>query len=244
MKSLGAFFGVATLCVSAVGFAQVESGQYNELIAIASKHAAEKQLRQIPGARLGSRAQNALKLNGRFYEPGQSWLVKFLPTSDPAVAGMSRKSAPLAEPTLTPQPTTYEFKVLEVTPEHQANIQIKQRILPGDASGDGRVERIVLTMSAQFTPVRKSVFYRDGRRPISIDFEGHGALAMGFEATPVDLPNLNSDDGHPVSDANGRGALEFRVSDLFGRPVEALWREGELWPAVVKSVAGTAVVQK
>lgn len=234
---------VLGLCLTTTCFAQVETALYNELISIASKHAAEKSLKSIPSARLGQRAIAALRLTDKFYALGQSWAVKFTPSGDPGFAGMARKAQPAAAQ-IAMQPTIYDFKVIGFSVDGDARIRIEQRVGQGEMRADARVDHIVLTMSKAYIPVSKEIHYRDGRRPLSIDLQSRAAMAMGFEAAPVDLPNLGENDGKQVRDESGKTGLEFHGSDLFARPVNAVWLEGEAWPSRVSTSAGTAVVEK
>jgi hypothetical protein len=225
--------------------AQQSDAEYLELLAIAQKsverrrEAREQRARARLSRGLGATQVARLGLNRKFYEKGQSWRVVFTPSADPAVAAIVRKELPGTKGG-TMKPTEFEYSVLDASTE-EARIQVKQ--LPGGAPLDARVDHVVLTIASDFVPRRKEIFYRDGRAPVVLVYAAEGPLAMGFEATPLELPNLSEDEGEAVRDG-GVPALRFQTQDLFARPVEAVWREGEAWPAEVKTVAGVARLKR
>lgn len=232
--------------------AQESEAEYRELLGIAQKSIEHKRERaesrrrvQLTlGARLGASQIARLGLNRRFYETGQSWRVRFTPSADPSVAAIARKSEQGAAGR-TLRPTEFAYVVVEVgappgasrPADDEARIRVSQ--LPGEALLDARVEYVLLTVGRDFVPRKREIHYRDGRAPIVLLYAGTGPLSMGFDATPLELPNLSEDEGTPTRDG-GVAALRFRTQDVYARPVEALWREGDPWPAEVKTVAGTA----
>ena len=238
---------LSVLCLLAAGQgaqAQVEPGQVNEMLGIMQRHLSEVKLRAVPGARLGDTSTTALKLGQRFYRVGEKWAVRFEPTSDPSIATMARKSILDADSQnpITADPIIYDYAVLAVSGEGNAKIGITQRLTRPEAKANGLVDHVVLTIGPRFTPVGKEIHYRDGRPPLSIAIAARGNFAMGFDATPTDLPNILTDNGTPVRGLDGAAGLEFTTVDIYGRPVTTLWREGEVWPASVKTTSGTATL--
>lgn len=234
---------VAELALPASGFAQVDDAMYRDLMSIAQKRVRERQLRRVPGARLGLGAIQALKLSERFYKPGDAWAVRFTPTSDPAVAAMARMESVADVKPVERESSTYDFKVIGLPDANLARVSVTQRLAPGENRMDPKIDHVVLTMNRRFIPVKKEIYYRNGRPPLAIALDERGPMAMGMEAAPVDMPNLGNDDGTPLVDpATGKPGVRFETEDIYGRSVSATWLEGELWPSVVDTTAGTARV--
>lgn len=246
--SLGLLLSLSGSC-----FAQVESSEYNRLAAIASRFAAEKKLRALPAARLGEVAIAKLKLDRKYYKLGESWRVKFTPNGDPNIAAMTRNSLPENGEVIQTDPSIYEYKVTGFTDAGFAQIDIRQIVSRNQMRAEPRIDHVVLTLNRRFSPVLKQVFYRDGRVPLRVEANPDQAFAMGFEAAPMDLPNLDSLDGESVQDGEDHSgsaglarltSLRFETSDIFARKVEVVWREGELWPSTVKTTSGIAKLQR
>lgn len=231
---------VTGMLVAVAAQAQVDSALYDQGLEIAAKHARAKKMRQVPGARLSVSAVQKLKLTGKYYAPGQRWVVKFTPTSDPAVAAMTRKVAmTAATATVSAEPVFYDFEVLEIAASGNARVRVKEKVAQGRSPQDGRIDHLVIELNQRYVPVKKEIYYRDGRRPILLELNPHNPLSLGFEAMPIDLPNLGEDDGIEIRDERGPG-LKFETNDLLARPITVVWHEGEIWPSQVKLVSGTA----
>lgn len=198
------------------------------------------------------RALSMVGLQRRFYEVGQSWSVDFRANE----STLARKSGGLAvDPTVRTlrRPSRFDYKVLAIDSRlHRASIEVRQHINSDDLPVDPRLERVILTVSEQFVVLAKELFYRDGRAPTTIALNAAGNVPMGFDAYPVDLPDLASREGQPLREVpdelkerpglTSARALDFRVNDLFARPVRLIWTEGEVWPVYVQSPAGTAIL--
>ncbi len=222
--------------------AQVDSNQVSERLSIMQKHVQELKLRAVPGARLRESAASALRLQERFYHLGEKWSVRFEPTNDAAIASMARKSAVDEGGTVVTEPLLYDYEVVGLGADGNARISITQRVAGSEGRADGQVDHVVLGISPRFTPVSREIFYRDGRPPRTIAIAARGNLAMGFSATPTDLPNLLTDDGVPARDHAGSSGLKFTTVDIYGRTVTTFWREGDVWPSTVQMVSGTATL--
>lgn len=227
--------------VASAAFAQTDEAQLRQSLEIAAKFAREKKLKQVPVARLAPGSIDLLKLNGKFYHLKDHWTVKFTPNQE--VAAMARMAAPDGGEVREGEPSFYEFTVLEVTDEGLARIEVRPRKDREAWSADRNFDHLVLVMNKRFIPLRKEIYHKGNAQPARVlRFDSGETMASGFEASPLDLPNLGTDDGKPVRDSAGRVALAFDVQDLFGRPVSVLWRQGEMWPAEVRSTAGLATV--
>ncbi|MBI3558171.1 MAG: hypothetical protein HY074_18045 [Deltaproteobacteria bacterium] len=223
--------------------AQVDAAEVGERLSIMQRHVQELKLRAIPSARLRESTVNTLKLDRRAYRKGEKWAVRFEPTNDAAIASMARKASVADEGgTISTEPLLYDFEVLELAGDGNARIAITQRVASPEGRADRQVDHIVLVVSPRFTPVMKEIHYRDGRPPRSIAIAARGNFAMGFSATPTDLPNLATDDGVPMRDRDGSPALKFDTVDIYGRPVTTTWRAGDVWPAEVKTVSGNSTL--
>jgi hypothetical protein len=241
------FVSITSGASVATGFVHDASAQYdpamvNEMLQIMSKHVQEKKLREIPYARLRDVALTVLGLDRRFYLLGETWAVKFTPTGDPNVIAMPMMESQHSSSYIERTPVIYDFRVAEIVSKRLARISIAQRVVSGEQRADSRIDHLIIIMNHQFVPVGKEIHYRDGRPPVIIAMDPQRPSAMGFDAAPIDLPNLASDDGAPARDAAGKPGLEFKTVDVYARPVTVFWREGGLWPAAVRTVAGTAVL--
>jgi hypothetical protein len=215
----------------------------HDMLGIMQKHVQEQKLKRVPGARLGLASIQTLKLGSRFYQAGQTWSVRFTPNGDPNVAAMVRKVDISSVAEVARDAATFDYRVLGFDDAGNARISVTQRVGANELRAEPRVDHVVLSVNRKFSPVRKEIFYRDGRAPLTIRYDSGAVTMMGFSAAPIDLPNLDNDDGSEIEDG-GKKALQFEVMDLYARPVTTIWREGELWPALVKTTAGDAVLIK
>lgn len=242
MKVCTLFIGLGVLLGSDAK-AQVDPRLAGDLLAVMDRHVQERKLAKVPTARLTDLSINTLMLTRRFYRQGDEWVVTFLPASDPSVAAMARMIPIDSVGQVDTRPAIYDYRVTAVV-DRGALISVRQRVADGEQRADERVDHYVLEMDRRFVPVRKEIHYRDGRVPLSLSYDPRGPMSVGFEAAPLDLPDITKDDGTPTRDASGRPALEFHINDIYARPVMVIWSETQPWPSLVKTVAGTAVLSQ
>jgi hypothetical protein len=242
--------GILSLVLAGQAFAQSSEADYLKLLEVAQKHVRDQRVRELVGSGGGSpaAARAVLGLERRFFAPGNHWTVEVTPND----IVDARKTAEPGAPA-TREPRNFEFRVLDVDASHLATIEIR-----GSDSGplpavSLPIEREELVVNDRFVVERKVIHYRDGRPTLELKRGGTRNVASGFDPFPTDLPDLaQAGEGAPLRDvpAELRGAgldpakaRDFRFSDLYGRPVRAIWRDGDVWPIYVSAPAGTAVVR-
>ena len=223
-------------------------------------------------------ALSRLGLLRHVFAVGQHWTVQVTPKVDSRGRPPISSAEPL--PAAEPERVLYDFKVLSVVPGSNARVEVRERAATSEALSS-RVDHIVLTLNEQFVvrakeihhvnrpahssvrqgataPVdRTSTIERQGAtapvdRTTTIEFGGEANVALGFEAYPIDLPDLGSAENEPLRDIPKAVAkhlpvapehiLDFHFNDLFARPVRALWAEGDVWPLYYENTAFTAIL--
>jgi hypothetical protein len=174
----------------------------------------------------------------------------------PYAALSDLSSAPLSEArnasgrrTKAKSSVIFDYKVLFVDADKTdkkkgAHIEIrpsKSATKAEDWRADASIESMEITVNRSFVVVHRTLHFRDGRAPVSLATDDVSNISLGFSAFPVDLPNLGTPANLESSDS-GEGVTEFKWDDLYARPMQAVWKDGDVWPELVRSPAGTAVL--
>lgn len=226
-----------------------QDADYLKYLKIAQDHATKEKMRGAVTPGSASSAIAVLGLRQRFYRTGDVWSVAFTPSDNPDVR---RSSSPAELVAVKRKPVYFDYKVVDVDAQRLARIEVRQRVGENEIAIDQRIDHMILVINPQFVTVRKEIHFRDGRAPATMVTNGQANLSTGFSAYPVDLPTLNSSEGETlreipselkkVADFDAKRALDFHASDLYARPVRAIWRDSDLWPVYVKTPAGTSIL--
>ncbi|MBI3554854.1 MAG: hypothetical protein HY074_01160 [Deltaproteobacteria bacterium] len=184
----------------------------------------------------------------KFYVLGQTWTVQVTHKSD----SRGRPPAMSVDPSGSKQESQilYDFKVTAIDAQNRARVEVTVR----DALPASPVRHMALIINDQFVVVAREIHYGDGRGMRRIEFGSDANVALGFDAYPIELPDLATAGAELAREVpravrpHLRGASErivdFSFDDLFGRPVRALWADGDGWPLYYENTAFTAVLVK
>lgn len=201
-------------------------------------------------------------LRTRAYQVGDSWTVIAMKSEEQRVAAL--KMAPDAAPRPAPELGVFRYTVVEA-PERSGEIEI--RVEPQASHGislpDSRVRSLTLRADASF--LQKAKVYAFGRggsreRRVPVSPDGIRSNVTPLELFPIDLPRIELGEGRRVAelpelpagiarvaresgyDPKPGDGLWFEEQDFFGRPVELFWRQGDPWPAYIKTPQGLAIL--
>jgi len=246
---------ISVIGIKPVWSAEMQGQDYFTLLGIAAK-AVRAQKNAVPASSEGGpiSAVAALGLERRPLQVGEKWRVSFTPSND-SIARMSMDPVDLQESKRNP--LFFEFRVTNIsqtTSGRLAQVEVKQddtQVRKGYLA-DPRVDSILITLNERFGLVRKEIRYRDGRAPGQFQESPQENVVSGFSAYPIDLPNVSTVSGETLRDIpaalKGRikvdlaHTLDFQFSDLYARPMRAIWQDSDPWPVYVESPAGIAVL--
>ncbi len=132
----------------------------------------------------------------------------------------------------------------------------------GAALSDARVQNILITLNERDQEVEKSYLFKGQSSRISVSPNGPRSPMTAVEGSPIDFPDVLTAErveGLPVAElpaalqqflarhgysADPKRGPWYETSDLFGRPVEMMWIDGEPWPRILKTAQGFAVLLK
>lgn len=234
--------GVLVFLLAGCAFAQ--EAEYLTRLGVIQKFAREQKVRGLLGVGENSPARAAvvLGLSRRALVTGESWSSEFFPSPSPDDGGEGEPGR---------KPFHFDFKVTSVDSNRLARVEVRQNRGLDAVAADPRVDHMVLFLDERFVVVRRETHHRDGRPPVVLLTNGRANMPTGFQAYPIDLPNLSLAEGQPVRDVPAElksradfdpgKALDFRFSDLYARPLRAIWRDGDAWPIYVSTPAGVSV---
>jgi hypothetical protein len=199
------------------------------------------------------------RLMGRYYEVGDHWEVAAWVTPHPNMSPNSeeRKSASGVQ-----KGGIFRYEVVSVnkTAAPSVVIEVRQLTAHGMTPIDRRVDKISLTMDDKMVQSQKSYFLHGSSRPLRVAPSGMRSRVSELELFPLDVPELVSAIAETplklpelpaaVSELMGRlgvspelkQATWFEQDDFFGRPIQALWERGKLWPSYFRTSNGVAVL--
>lgn len=200
-------------------------------------------------------------LFGREYRVGDSWDVASW-TFEKTMARMTTDPAHLEERGGRGGVFHYEVISVKTTPEPEVIIQVTQLEQYGIKKADARVRSLHLLMNDRMLQSHKTYQIEDhAGRPhaISVSPDGVHSAITTLELFPLDVPELNTASGptqqlptlpdglksvaaqagfHP-DPAKSRS---FDQDDFFGRQIQAIWQQGDPWPAYIKTSNGVSIL--
>ncbi len=154
----------------------------------------------------------------------------------------------------------FNYEVTQVIESWKSYVVI--RVTQRDAVDDS-FESLELRISPKGKQLEKSYRLKGNKKSVSVSPDSVRSPLTSIESLPLDFPNLTqarvsvphrlpqlplalsstlSARGDELG-ARGLGNAQwFESEDFFGRPVQALWRRGELFPAYLKTPQGVAVL--
>ncbi|MEW6055204.1 MAG: hypothetical protein AB1540_01205 [Bdellovibrionota bacterium] len=231
--------------------AQQAGPEYLELLGIAQRALREKKLRNVvtSGSVQPANRVSSIWAKHRFYRKGETWVVDFTSRES---AIMRKSNAPEDQVLAKRRPSAFIFSVIGVEPNNKmARVEVRQKLEKDDVPVDPRIDHLVLHINEIFVVVKQETHFRDGAPAHTVESSSLSNVSTGFSAYPVDLPNINLDEGTTIAElpeelrgeVDPKQALEFRSTDLYGRSLSMIWREGDVWPVYVKSPTGIAVLR-
>jgi hypothetical protein len=235
------------------------AGDYSEQLRIVQKKIERQRASETT---LGSGALSSallFRLMGRYYEVGDHWEVAAWITQHPNMAPNSeeRKSTSSVR-----KGGIFRYEVVSVNKNAKSSVVIEVRQLwaHGMTPVDTRVEKISLTMNDKMVQSQKSYLLKGISRPLHVAPSGMRSQISELELFPLDVPELVSAVAETplrfpevptaVSDLMARlgvstelkQATWFEQDDFFGRPIQALWEKGKLWPSYFRTSNGVAIL--
>ncbi|MCM2279334.1 MAG: hypothetical protein NDJ89_14760 [Oligoflexia bacterium] len=242
---------------------------YRRALSIAQKKVERTRSAPVqPAARASAPASSAsealssaivLERLGRLYRPGESWLV--------AATHLSPTAMRMTDDPRTLDPGkglsgVFRYEVLEVktAPAVEITVRITQLAAYGLAPVDPRIASLELTFSGATQQTRKAYRAVGRAEPIEVAPEALRAHTSILEFFPLDVPEIATAEaqrrdsfpslpetlagirasaGAPPSPGPG---IWYEQDDFFGRPIQALWRKGDPWPAYLKTPGGVAIL--
>lgn len=195
---------------------------------------------------------------GRRYKVGESWKVAaWIP--DPSIMRQTMEANAM-------QPKRgrgglFRYEVTGVR-GNEVNLEITQLDAPGFPIVDPHVKSLNLTISlaSGFEQTAKKYVLTDNSKIFSASSQGLHVPMSHLELFPLEAPELTTAIRSPVRTepllppslqsvtggtslaVNPARATHFEQDDFFGRQVEVIWRQGDPWPAYVKTTNGTAIL--
>jgi hypothetical protein len=234
---------------------------YQAALKLAQKKVAkQKQFNSQSGSALSTSLIR--NLFGRMYQVGDSWDVASWSETNP----MAMKSSD-AESVAHRRGRTALFHYEVVSVQPAPNQQIVLRVTQVESQAvkkiDPRVTSLKLVFNDRMLQGRKTYEMVDSQgatRLIAVSPNDMHSAITPMEMFALDVPELVTADSRraqampELPDAlralkSGSGlrfdasrALEFEQDDFFGRPVNAIWQQGDPWPAYLKTSNGISIL--
>lgn len=225
-------------------------------IAEASRAASEREAIHMKAESVSVELRRKIGLD-RFFKVGDSWVVAVSHVSfglvHAANDAVARRDVFLA-------PIFYRFTVAAVETDGKADVEVVRVDEKGNTMENERVQKLVFSVGRNFQTMRKDYFYSDRAAPITAEYTSDHGVPMGFDSFPVELPDFGHSRELEVSltgpasglpktltalipqGLTGANTVRFESPDLLARRIRTTWRRGDLWPTIVESPAGTAVL--
>jgi hypothetical protein len=258
-----AFIAVFSVILPSMAHADMSDADYQAALRIAEKKVARTRS-------LNSQSSNALSsslirsMYGRYYQVGDNWDVVAW-SYDNTMARMTSDPASLQMKGGRGGVFHYEVKSVKGGIKPEVVIEVTQREELGLRKPDAKVQRLTLTMNDQMTQSLKSYTMTDGQnggtaRDVRVPPVGMRSSATPLELFPLDVPELITAESKPAESLPAlpeklqsvaaqasykpdlAKGLWFEQDDFFGRPIQAMWSQGDPWPAYYKTTHGVAIL--
>ena len=227
--------------------------EYEKALHIAQKKVLRENTAAQPGALF---AASASRVIGRFYQIGDHWDVavwRLQPTQ------MRKTSDPEHQKIPATAPLVFRYEVVEVKTGAAARVVLQVKQL-GANPMDPAVEFLQIELSPQLLQAKKSYQFGARNEVVPVSPEGIRSAMTPLEMLPLDFPNVLTaeqrvaDHLPELPEAIRKAAQElgyapdlarsvwFEQDYFFGRPVQALWQHGDLWPAYLRTAYGMAIL--
>ncbi len=241
--------------------AEMSEADYQAALKIAQKKASRTQ--QLRGA-LSSALSTSLitQLYGQNYKVGDQWDVVAW-SYDQTVARMTEEPSQLAM--TGGKGATFHYEVVNVKSGSQPEItlRITQRKALNLAVLDPHVDSLKVVMNDKMTQNNKTYVLKSGAgrlREVQVSANGIKSSITSLELFPLDVPELSTAESArahslPKLPAGLQNILSqvsyqpdlskslwFEQDDFFGRPIQALWQQGDPWPAFLKTSNGVSIL--
>jgi len=205
-----------------------------------------------------------VSLHGRPWKKGDHWLVVMLKSEE------LRAAPPSAEGELShtrrPELALFEYQVVESQPGGDVWVRVEPRSDWGILPVDPRVRSILLRTDESLRQKSKQYIFGTTHwlaAPevrVGVSPDGLRSPITPLELYPLDLPRLDLGEGKRVLElpalpeplravAKSTGyriepsqGMWFEEQDFFGRPVSLFWRQGDPWPAYLKTPYGVSLL--
>jgi hypothetical protein len=217
---------------------------------------------------LNSQSINALSsslirtLFGRYYQVGDQWDVAAW-SFDNTMARMTNDPDHLESKGGRGGVFHYEVVQVKPGPKPEVVIQVSQREQYGMKKPDARVQVLKLLMNDTMTQSQKTymITERSGAvKAIRVSPDGIHSAITNLEMFPLDVPELITADSKQAASTpelpeglrsvatqasfkpDLPHSLWFEQDDFFGRPIQAMWQQGDPWPAYYKTSNGVSIL--
>lgn len=238
----------------------VDTGSYERALEIADRHVARRKALKaaengvpLPRDMLRSFAR---EVPGRSYSKGDRWrVVAFQVLPDGARTRVSALENPGARSAL------FEYRVTNVM-EEGATLVVRQVAAADMPLVDPRVKEIELRLDGKQRQTAKIYHFWGGAESIPVAPEGTRSKVSLLELYPLDafdtysaersaadrIPALPEDWQSLAERLGYRPQLSasgwYEQDDFFGRPLQALWKNGAPWPTFLRTPQGVALLIK
>lgn len=266
-SSVGVVLGGVSLGLEAIPrIAQAEDSpatvtspeeQYLQELKIAQAKVLRVKKARLAAASLSSPLVKSLF--GRYYHVGDSWDVAAFQYMNPMARMTSDPDHLKMEITRS---GIFHYEVVSVKSDRIPEVVMKvtQKLDFGLSPPDPRVQALTLTMNDQLVQTRKSYQLVGHSLPVAASPNGIHSSVSPLELFPLDvpeiltasraqattLPQLPAEAQAVARKANYQPDLTrsswFEQDDVFGRPVQVLWQQGDPWPAYLKTANGVAIL--
>jgi hypothetical protein len=251
----------ACLVFPAVSHADLSEADYQAALKVAEKKVArQKSLNSQSGNALSSSLIRTLF--GRYYQVGDHWDVAAW-SFDNTMARMT--SDPEHLEVKGGRGGIFHYQVVQVkpAPKPEVVIQVSQLEDFGMKKQDPKVQTLKLTMNDTMNQSQKTYVIADRNgspKAIRVSPEGIHSSITSLELFPLDVPELLTAESTQASAvpalplglqaiASQAGykpvaasSLWFEQDDFFGRPIQAMWQQGDPWPAYYKTTNGVSIL--
>jgi hypothetical protein len=157
----------------------------------------------------------------------------------------------------------YEVISVKNDPKPEVIIHVTQREELGVKKPDARVVSLQLLMNDSMNQSAKTYLIKDSQgvaKRIPVSPDGIRSSITPLELFPLDVPELITAESKEASSmpelpvglkplATQAGfstspdhGLWFEQDDFFGRPIQALWKQGDPWPAYYRTSNGVSLL--
>ncbi|MGK5084229.1 hypothetical protein WDW37_13115 [Bdellovibrionota bacterium FG-1] len=243
--------------------AQLSDQDYRRALKIAEKKATRiKNRKKINESALTTSLVELLF--GHPYQKGDNWMVAAWTFENP-MARMTGDPSQLSLQTQQNGVFIYEVISASLHPAHEVKIRITQLESSEIKKPDPRVIALSLRMNNSMQQSEKTYLMEDRqglRQWVPVSPEGLHSWITPLELFPLDVPELVTADSRTVQTlprlppSIQETALRFgfgpdlarshwyEQDDFFGRPIQALWQQGDPWPAYYRTNNGIAILIK